>query len=64
MARGVCLRFVAAEDWGGRVVFDPARRDGPGLGYRFVICRKEAIIDLLPGFMRNNDQWPLFWNVP
>ena len=56
-------RLIAARDWGGRVVVDPAGRDWVGLGHGFLICREEAMIGLLPGFMRINDQWPAFWDL-
>ena len=42
------------------MVVDPVGGDWPGLGHGFVICREEAMIGILPGFMRNNDQWPVF----
>ncbi len=46
-------RLIAARDWGGRVVVDPAGRDWLGLGHEFVICREEAMIGLLPEIHKN-----------
>ena len=36
---------------------------GVGLGHGYLICREEAMIGLLRGFMRNNDQRPSFWEL-